>query len=387
MQIGLYYVGLAIYNVYFHPLSHIPGPRVAVASRLVWARHQRNGSLNKYITKLHEKYGEVVRLAPNEVSFISGETAWQDIYGLRKGKHNTGAYLKDPNWFPLPPNGVNSIIGANEADHARMRRLVSHAFTEKALRSQEYIIQSYVDLLVQRLHEQVQGEARGIVDMTRWYNYTTFDVVADLTFGESFHCLRDNSYHPWVSMAFQVTKSYGLISINRYFPLWARVARFLERHASLELRAEFFKFVDKKIAWRMSMETTRPDFMSFIMRHQDEKGMTIKEIESSLNSFMVAGSETSATMLCGTTLMLIQHPHSMKRLTDEIRARFGKQSDITLEEVFKLPYLDAVFHEGLRVYPPVPTGFSRVVPPGGGAISGFWIPERVCLTLCRLKFP
>ena len=328
----------------------------------------------KYVTQLHEKYGEVVRLAPNEVSFISGETAWQDIYGLRLSKSDHGVYLKDPNWFPLPQNGVDSIISASEADHARMRRLVSHAFTEKALRSQEYIIQSYVDFLVQRLHEKVQGKACGVVDMVRYYNYTTFDVIADLTFGESFHCLRDKNNRPFMAMAFQKMKSYGFISIRRYFPIWGKIAKLWEPKATLKHRREFFRFVDSKIAWRMSMETTRPDFMGYIMRHQDEKGMTTKEIESSLNSFMVAGSETSASMLAGTTFMLIQQPNKMKRLVDEIRGHFGKYGDITLEQVFKLPYLDAVFREGLRMYPPVPTGFARVVPPGG---------DKVCSLLCR----
>lgn len=190
---------------------------------------------------------------------------WADIYGLRVGKCDHGAYLKDPNWFPLPPNGVNSIIGAIEADHARVRRLVSHAFSDNALRSQEYIIQLYVDLLVQRLHEQIHGKANGVVDMVRWYNFTTFDMIADLTFGESFHCLRHKDYHPWVSMAFQTIVSYGFISMKRYFPIWAQFVKLLEPKATLKFRREFFRFVDSKVAWRMSTETTRPDFI--IMRH------------------------------------------------------------------------------------------------------------------------
>lgn len=338
---------------------------------------------------MHEEYGEVVRLAPNEISFISGETAWQDIYGLRVAQGDHGAYLKDHYWFPLPINGVQSIVVADEADHARQRRLLAHAFTEKALSSQEHIIQFYVDLLIQRLHEQIQGEAKGVVDMTRWYSYITFDVIADLTFGESFHCLRDKDYHPWVSMAFQSLKAFGPISIKRHFPIWGRILKLFETQAAVEFRREFFRFGERKIAWRMSTEMTRPDFMGFITRHQDEKGlgMTIKEIQSSVNSFMIAGTETSATMLTGTTMMLIQHPDKMNKLINEIRGKFGKHTDITLEEVSNLPYLDAVFHEGLRMYPPVPTGFARVVPPGGDTISGHWVPGKVCLTSNRPNKP
>ncbi|EFQ99066.1 isotrichodermin C-15 hydroxylase [Nannizzia gypsea CBS 118893] len=376
LAIVLYNLTIALYNVHFHPLKNIPGPKLAAASRLVWAKHIRDGNIVKYITKLHQKYGEVVRLAPNELSFISGETAWQDIYGLRIGKRNKGAYLKDPMFFPLPPNGVNSIIAATEEDHARQRRLVSHAFSERALREQEQIIQRYVNLLIQRMHQQVEGKARGRVDMVRWYNYTTFDVIADLTFGESFHCLQNNDYHPWVSMAFQVMKSFGIISLKRYFPLWAWITGLFQTPTALKLRKKFFTFVDEKVASRLSTETTRPDFMSFILRHQDEKGMSVKEMESSLNSFMIAGSETSATTLSGLTWFLTQHPDKLLKLAEEVRGRFKAQEDITIKEVMQMPYLVAVINETLRLYPPVPTGFPRVVPKGGDFISGHWVPEK-----------
>jgi hypothetical protein len=59
----------------------------------------RNGNIVPWVKAAHDRYGEIVRLAPNEVSFISGETAWPDIYGFRTGKYkNTGPYLKDWTW-------------------------------------------------------------------------------------------------------------------------------------------------------------------------------------------------------------------------------------------------------------------------------------------------
>jgi hypothetical protein len=60
----------------------------------------RNGNIARWLKELHEEHGDAVRVAPNEVSFISGETAWQDIYGFRTGKHkHTGPYLKDRSWL------------------------------------------------------------------------------------------------------------------------------------------------------------------------------------------------------------------------------------------------------------------------------------------------
>jgi hypothetical protein len=187
---ALYTLKTSIYNVYFHPLSHIPGPILARASAIPYNLHTRNGTTVQWIKQLHETYGDAVRVNPTEVSFISGETAWPDIYGFRTGKHKTDAYLKDRNWFAPPVNGEWHLIGATEADHSRMRRNLSNAFSDKALKKQEGLVQGFVDLLVQRLHDQVQ-EGTKAVDIMRWYNYTTFDVITDLTFGEPLYCLRD----------------------------------------------------------------------------------------------------------------------------------------------------------------------------------------------------
>ena len=58
-----------------------------------------------------------------------------------------------------------------------MRRLLSHAFSESALREQESILTAYFDLLVSQLEEQSQNQNIDKVDLTRWYNFTTFDII------------------------------------------------------------------------------------------------------------------------------------------------------------------------------------------------------------------
>ena len=72
----------AIYNVYFHPLSKFPGPKSAAATPLPFIRRVINGHWVEWTTLLHEKYGEVVRIHPDELSVISA-SAWQEIYNTR----------------------------------------------------------------------------------------------------------------------------------------------------------------------------------------------------------------------------------------------------------------------------------------------------------------
>ena len=73
---------------------------------------------------------------------------------------------KDPAWYAQPPV-ASHIIVANDADHTRFRRVLSHAFSEKALAQQEVLLQGYVDLLVNRLKEVISKES-GSQNMCDW---------------------------------------------------------------------------------------------------------------------------------------------------------------------------------------------------------------------------
>ena len=111
----------------------------------------------------------------------------------------------------------------------------------------------------------------------------------------------------------------------------------------------------------------------------EEKALTKKEIDATAVIFLIAGSETTATLLSGATYLLLKHPDIYAKLVHEVRSKFTKQSDITMEAVNNMDYLIAFLQEALRYYPPVPTGFPRVVPQGGDNISGHYIPEGVSI--------
>jgi cytochrome P450 len=111
-------------------------------------------------------------------------------------------FPKNPQWMTPGDNGIHPILSANDADHARYQRLLSHAFSERALREREYPSIAYIDFLIRRLRETVVFSKNGcaIVDMVQWFNFTTFDIVGDLALGESFRCLEEPKYHGWVSI-------------------------------------------------------------------------------------------------------------------------------------------------------------------------------------------
>ncbi|KAF1962997.1 cytochrome P450, partial [Byssothecium circinans] len=192
-----------IYNIYFHPLAHIPGPRSWAASRLPFIRALLKGTIVHDFNKLHQKYAPILRIAPDEVTFAKVE-AWVAVFQGRPVISTQ--LLKDPRWWAAQPGQPDSIINAiNPETYARMRKLPTPAFTLHALRTQEKVIQRYIGLLVERLQERVEdagNEREAELDVVPWLHYTTFGISGDLGFGESFDSLQNSKYHPWIALLF-----------------------------------------------------------------------------------------------------------------------------------------------------------------------------------------
>lgn len=71
----------------------------------------------------------------------------------------------------------------------------------------------------------------------------------------------------------------------------------------------------------------------------------------------------------------------MSRLIAEIRSTFKQESDITFRAVEELKYMNAVIEESLRIYPPFVTSLSRLVPQGGAAVDGHFLPGEVSICI------
>lgn len=126
--------------------------------------------------------GSVVRVAPNELSFNSAQS-WKDIYGQRKG-HKVfikSAFYDGGNFA----NQAHSIVSERDpGKHGQMRKYLSNAFSDRALKEQEFIVSGVIDKFIAKV-ESLGSVAEGI-DMTMWFNLMTFDVIGELAFGKTF---------------------------------------------------------------------------------------------------------------------------------------------------------------------------------------------------------
>lgn len=376
--VPLYLLTTILFNLYFHPLRKIPGPKIFAGSRLPYVYSALSGHLATDFRALHERYGPVVRTAPNEISFTE-PTAWKTIYGQRLSGY--ARFKKNYDTFHQNQSDLaHSLFISGDADHLRMRKVLAHAFSERSLREQEPIIQGHIDTLITNLHHQVSLGSQ-IVDLVDWFNYVAFDIVADLSFGEPFNTLNDNEYRSWVKILSKAWKVFTFVSAFKSIAPSGPILRFIVPTSLIRKQLENFNMILERVRERTKTERDRPDFISYMVKHNSGKSMTSTEIVSNASLLIAAGTETVATLLPAAAYLLAKNPEAMVRATSEVRSAFQNGTAIDIQSVSNLEYLSAVINEALRLFPPVPEGLPRVTPPEGQSICDRWIPGGTCVQM------
>lgn len=99
LSISLYFLAIVVYRYFFHPLSKVPGPRLAAVTHLWLALTHRDGQTHRVAQSLHAKYGPVVRVSPEEV-IVCSEEGLRTIYSMFSSHKTSQAH------------GSNTDIGA-----------------------------------------------------------------------------------------------------------------------------------------------------------------------------------------------------------------------------------------------------------------------------------
>ncbi|RYP62290.1 hypothetical protein DL769_007360 [Monosporascus sp. CRB-8-3] len=359
----------AFYNLYIHPLSKIPGPKLWIAFPILGQIARVRGVLDAYMCDLHRTYGEAVRYGPDEVSIIT-EQAWRDIYDHRPNQleRNILSTTRRPD-----------IFDANEIDHDRYRKAMSHAFSPKGLQEQEPIVKGYLDMLIERLNQvAAKGEK---TDMVQWFNFTLFDIIGDLAFGQSFGGLRDQVLHFTISFTFEAFKLLTYLEAGARYPLLLKLLELFTPKSIIEARDRKEEHAEATVKKRLENGSMhgRGDFMDAMLRNRGKpQGLTDRELVANASTLITAGSETTATILSGITYWLLRTPDIYEKVVKEVRSAYKSDSEILMNSTTtRLPFMIACFQEAFRLYPPVPSCLQRVTPETGiTRISGYDIPPN-----------
>ncbi|KAI8624022.1 isotrichodermin C-15 hydroxylase [Xylariaceae sp. FL1651] len=362
-----------IYNIYFHPLRRFPGPLLRKASGLPWAIQHSIGVQAQRTQELHDQYGPVVRIGPNHLSFTDAK-AWKDIYGHRIGGDTRSSEMAKSTEFVHSIRSIpTSIISAGRDEHSLLRRALSNGFSDASMRQQEPEIVKYVDLLIKRLRQECEQGAKKL-NIEAWYNWTTFDVVGSLVFGQSFKCLESVEYHPWIEFILKSVRMGGVIVAMSYVGL-GELVQILPKMGGFGVIGRLRGYTNQMVASRLAMEKSREDLFEGLVKKQSEWNMSFEKLSANALILVLAGSETTATTLSGATYLLLTHPDVLEKLKREVRSAFKDESEISINTVGNLTYMLAILNEALRLYPPVTANLVRVVPKGGAQIAGHYVPE------------
>ncbi|KAJ3519244.1 hypothetical protein NM208_g14199 [Fusarium decemcellulare] len=377
LLIGMFFLfrlGLVVWRLFFHPLAGFPGPKLYASSYLPFlVQNMLKGTLVKDVLALHDKYGPILRISPNRLS-IDGSIGWSEIYARRADQPE---FDKTVDFFGTPERV--GLLNSLREDHRRQRRLISHAFSKAALKEQESYIQHYLDLLMTRLGEN--AAAGRPMDVTRWFNFFTFDLIGELAFGDPFYSLEKSDYHPWVTMLFQGIKGVAKLKFLNHYPLLRPLIYLLMDKRDIQVKQETTRLAESKAEKRVAQGAdARKDFLTYILRHNaDGRGMTHRELVINSRALIIAGSETTATALSGLTFHLTLNKRAYMRLVEEIRSAFASESDINMDSTAPLTYLGACLEETLRIYPPVGETPPRISP--GDFVGDHYIPKGTIVSI------
>lgn len=197
--------------------------------------------------------------------------------------------------------------------------------------------------------------------------------------------LGGSDYSPWVKVVFACIETNTKL---KSFKMLATLPTYIVEQVlfkSKVVRArqlEHWNYSKECVDRRLARTPDRRDLWTKILENEapnDKEGPTLGEHHSLASAFMVAGTETTATVLSGTTYHSLTNPDKLNLLKEEIRSSFDSLDDLHLEPLATQKHPMAVLQEGLRMYPPVPPASPRKVPAGGATVCGGWLSEGTLL--------
>lgn len=390
---GLIVVSYFASNYFNHGLQRYPGPSFAKFTdlwRLLEVRRRRSEVTH---LALHKRYGDVVRLGPNVLSFADPK-AVKDIYGLNKGYVKSGFYPVQQSTFRgqrLP----SLFSTTDESYHAQLRRSVNSAFSMSALVQYEPAVNTVTEQFLQRT-EELFVHANRTCDFAEWLQYFAFDAIGKITYSTPHGFLERNEdvdgIIAFLRKLFDYVAPVGQMPFLDLLLMKNPLLPVLERYGILSATFPVVTFARARMAERMAetekddeemQGTAKPDLLSKFLKAKadrpdffDDSKVLIMAV-----SMAFAGSETTAITLAAVFYFLLKHPDKYAKLMQELddavqseQVQIHGKGLVSWKDAQTLPYLDAVVQESFRLHPAPGLPMERVTPPQGVEISGHKIP-------------
>ncbi|KAK4173614.1 putative cytochrome P450 E-class, group I [Triangularia setosa] len=371
-NLGLF-TSITLYRLYFHRLRSFPGPKLAAITKFWHVWQCRHGKNHLVIESLRQKYGNIIRTGPEELTIIDPSVP-AAIDGSRS--NCTKAVWYD---FLLPEIALNTTRSIHE--HDQRRKVWDRGFSSQATVQYEDRVRHHAQLLAKRI-DGLSKEGKG-VNVSEWFYFFTFDVMGEFAFGQGFEMLQSQKWHWAVRLLRRAMSLLGpfsavpwLAQIAFYITPWMWIVR-----DWLGMMKWCKQRMGERIA-RYGKGTERKDVSHWLIE-ESVKGGTLERDREWLNgdavTVVIAGSDTIAPTLVFCFYELVKNRKLQQRLREEL----GGVDIYDKGELAKCGLLTGVIKETMRLWPAVPTGGYRQTPEGGVEIAGKWVPGGVTIVSPR----
>lgn len=365
----LLFIAGIIYVVYYYflqpfcfsALRKVPGPYSHKVSYLPSLNAQRKGCWIDAVHKLHQRYGDVVVLSPNEISMNGKSEYIKDIY-VRNFKK--GSFYAQFSNFGKP----NPFCESSNEKHMQYKKALSGMYQKSFIISPSSYPRRILGQKVQGLLKNIfsegsfgRGDGRKGLDIYLLSSCLTFDVILNFELGESqgTNLTDDASQRELIK----------LLHIRGSMLFWTTQApQFWNLVASSEIK----KAAQEVDQWLLNLytisESNNKDPEGSVLNIIKSKGYHGYQAYSFLTDNILAGHHTSAVQLTYMCYELSRpvNNHWQEQLRDTLRLTFGFPNSnddmITdIEKLDQLPLLDALLKENLRLHASLPGAFPRVV--------------------------
>ncbi|KAF9020123.1 cytochrome P450 [Hymenopellis radicata] len=343
--------------------SHIPGPAINKVTKLYDTYVVFCGHRHEHTRRLHEKYGSVVRTAPNEISII-------DVAAI---KPVLGQLPKGPFYTIRAPNKFGSLLLLTGEAHTVRRKRWARGLNGQSLKEYQESLLNRTKQLTDQL-EAKHGEA---VDFASWMNFVAIDLMGDFAFGGGIEMMKDPNAQddPFWTLCERYHRSFTTICQVPWAYNFCAKLSFLSKNM-----IGMVTFGVKTATERVARGTKSKDLWYHLM---DEAG--IEEIKPDHKDVVrdgvlaiLAGTDTSAGVMCSLFYCLLSDPQCYKRAQEEVdKVALHDTQVIGTTAQAAFTYVTACINEALRMYPPLPTNGPREVPVGSGGhmVGDIMVPE------------
>ncbi|KAF4443309.1 putative P450 monooxygenase [Fusarium austroafricanum] len=366
-------------------LRQIPGPFLASFSQLDRLLTAASGFQQRRHIDYHRKYGSLVRVGPNHVSFSDADLIPQ-VYGI------SSKFVKS-NFYSLfdvrNKNGqANSTVFSvrDLKQHRASKRQVAHAFSMSAMIELEPMTDDCIKILQDKL-DNLDGRE---LDFGEWLHWYAFDVITSVTFSNRMGFMQEERDIAGIISAIEGRLNYNSVVgempyLHNFLlghPLVSWIANWIPPVAKLNSSGYIVQFAATQLERYHSQDkncsNSRDMLARFKYSRDGEEVLKYDELLTHASSNIFAGSDTTAISLRSMFYYLCRNPHSYKKLLEEIDQfdSRGELSDIiSFSEANRMPYLQACMKEAMRMHPAVGQLLERVVPDEGFEISpGLHLP-------------